>query len=482
MALLEMKEGSATASEISSVGLQPSPPSFLERIKTSPMIKLAEGVATHPWVALYWLHANYLPISGLFVNSYAKMKGIPEESIQYHRADAIFKLFGLKGLQALVDHFAPEISIEELMRRRLADSLPPSQQLRRTFGMESPLLDKGLPVLEADISDMSKSGKEQRNLVEQRVLAWDHILNTFLNPKRREKMTYPHSDRVAALRRVTDQIVTAPGRRGHPRFLCEEIIFASRVIRESLAREEAPEALEATGVFFSQTILAIARLIDGEGKDPIYPGVMPQTTLEEEMVAAALGLVSVANRRTNGADQEIENTLSVLGKIKTPDSGPNFTASVKKAMEILELVNHNEIPFYRQSFLRRHFGAGLYNPVFSKVINGSELTLKLDKDLNLFSSETNKPTIKDYRLFTALAMRFPFNHEITIIDGNGIVWALNIEAVRGQLFQGTPTDEVINSFISLAGEFQPRKLELIKGGNKNPIELSERQQGFKIAA
>ena len=146
---------------------------------------------------------------------------------------------------------------------------------------------------------------------------------------------------------------------------------------------------------------------------------------------------------------------------------------MEETIRILELADRYIPPFSRP-WLRRHFGAGLNNPVFRKVINGAELTLKLDKDLSLFPC--------DYQFLSALAMRFPFHHEITIIDGNGIVWALNIEAVRGQLFQGTPTGEVINSFISLAGEFQPRKLELIKGGNKNPIELSERQQGFKIAA
>lgn len=472
MALLEMKEGPINGSEISSDGLQPSPPPFLEKIHAGRIIELAKGVATHPWVAIYWALSNHL-ISAQLINLYAGMKGIPEESIKYCRADSVLTVFGPLGLKALVDHFAPDISVKELMRRKRADSLPPSQQLRRTFGMESPLLDKGLPVLEADISDISKSGKEQRNLVEQRVLAWDHILNTFLNPKRREKMTYPHSDRVAALRLVTDQIVTAPGRRGHPRFLCEEILFASRVIRESLAREEAPEVLETMAELFSQATVGIARLIDSERKDPIYPGIMPQAALEEEMVEAAWGLISVSLRLPDRAEEEIENTRKILGNIITTGSTSTFTDSVRKTQEILMLADQYIPPFSR-SWLEDHFKAGQFNRIFTKVINGSELTLKLNKDLSLFPC--------DYPFLSALAMRFPFHPEITIIDGNDIEWSINLEAIREQLSQGTPTGEVINSFISLAGEFQPRKFELIKGGNKNPIELSERQQGFKIAA
>jgi len=493
MALLEIEQGPIIGSEIPSDGLQPSPPSFLEKIKESPLGRYAGAVVDHPWVAGYWALSNHL-ISAQLINLYAEMKGIPEESIKLSRAEGVLKVFGPWALKALIDHFAPEIDIDELKRRRGLEYLPPSKRLRKTFRKKSPLLDKGLPALGTDISAPSESEEDRRNLLQERDWAFHHILNTFRDPKSR-LITEAFFDRVVILREMAIQFLKAPGERRNPSITCDEMILFSMVIRKSLAREEAPRALEETSRTLYEAITGMARFIDMERKDQIYPGTMPQKALEEQIVALAWGLTSLAKRKTsngkNAAGEEIKNTRIILGKIKTPDSG--FADSLGQALNILELADRGDIPTYSHAWLKAHFEAGQFNPVLTKIVKGDEVTLKLDKDLRLLTSATDKATLNDYRFFSALAIRFPFQDEITIIEGNGIVWVINLEAVREQLLQGSPkSDEAVNNFISLAGESRPIEFQLIKSIGKKPLKLSgrpissehltKRQPDFKIAA
>lgn len=456
-----------------------------EKIKDNQIIRFIEGVLDHPLVISYWCLLNYAPVSGLFMNLYFQTKGIPEETLKYYRANAVLGVFGQRGFDALIEHFAPDLSFEELERRKLTGSLPssqrPSLRLRSIFREKTPVLDNehqeslltfsALESSKALVNPLKACWQDspKEDQLGKRIWALQHIGDTFLNPRNR-RITEAAWDRCAILDQMGEQFETAFGRRRNPHISCGEMIFSLKVIRASLAKEEAPRALKAMFDFFKQSIIGIARYIDKESKDPIYPGIMPQKMLEEEMVEAAWGLISVANRRaltgTNGAEEkEIENARMTLAKIITPDSSSSFSDSLKKTIMILNLAEESRIPFFSESWLKSHFGSGQFKPVFVKKINeAGEVTLKLDSDLILFRSGSQKASLQDYPLFAALALRFPYQPEIKIVDENDITWALNAEAVRQQFFQDSPpkTDISVNSFISLEGEFQPREYRPIE--------------------
>jgi len=473
----------------------PHPTSLPENVKM-----YLKGMMKHPLVGTYWFFVNHAPVSGFGANLLSYMIGLPPETMRYIRAHMVLKICGREGLEVLIQHFAPDISIEELERRIAAGSSKklPSQQFREAFSFESPFLpDPPTPTVDTagrlaiaqliyqfglTTQPSRKSGIRAtppggKTALEKRAWAFRHMAEILLHRETRERKPLVEYDRAKVFDVLAGQFETAYARRRNPDISWEEMVLTMEMTKASLALEEAPEVLERMAKFFSEAATGLARYVYSEIREPVYPGNLTQEILgilEREMVDAAWGL-SVAERGsfknvrdtasveiTNAETilEGIQNSLAPLAKCPYQSALSNFAAALERTINILKLAHRDDIPSYTHSWLKSHFGASQSQRIFTPTINENGVILRLDRDLTFLrsglQSETNRAAINDYPLFVALALRYPFHKEITVIDGSGTVRVIKTNLVREQLLQGPPNrDGDVNPFISLVGESSP---------------------------
>jgi hypothetical protein len=474
---------------------------------------LLKDVVDHPFVAAYWFFVNHAPVSGYGANLISSMIGLPPETMQYIRAHMVFKIFGRESLETLIQHFAPDISIEELERRIAAgSSKPPSQQFREAFSFESPFLPNpptpavdtagrlaiaqliyqfGLTTQPSRKSGIRATPPRGKTALEKRAWAFRHMAEILLHRETRERKPLVEYDRAKVFDVLAGQFETAYARRRNPDISWEEMVLTMAMTKASLALEEAPEVLEATAKFFSEAATGLARYVYSEIREPVDPDNLTQEIsgiLEGEIVDAAWGLLSVAERGSlknvrDTTSVEITNAETILkgmrkslaSLVTCPSQSElsNFAAALERAINILELAHRDDIPPYTRSWLQLHFGASRFQEIFTPTINKDGVILRLDRDLTFLRSETNMAAIDDYPLFVALALRYPFHNDITVIDGSGTVRVIRTNLVREQLFQEPPNrDGDINPFISLVGDSSPVQTRPALGSMDNlPMQV-----------
>ena len=441
-----------------------------------------EGWKNHPKIAFAWSLFN-MPSSVLVSDGLAKLyhSGTIEKRSKNIRRVAIFRLFGPWGLKAVHDHFdhfdvkemreemrmfnrwkkmetslddeflkpSPVFAALELTKAQLFllpdaenKTLALPMSIGETLQMMSEESDKTnlLTVVFPQTDQLSINGNRAtlvKNLG-RRLVVLAAIQRNLCDRLVRSKSSGGDEYRVLIFDKTAETMRNLASRRMRPTVALEEMSALEEMFKMALVLERAPKALLSMTNWAKSLLLGSLDFIDRELKEPFYQGKIQFDRLAQSVYDMAWSFVCLSRRgiQVNHGWVKADLLAEIEDKLNDPLLGEEAKKIAKKACSILALAHRNDLPMLGRDSLKPLIGVSMFSDIFSIGENkGEEIVINLENGLTL-NRGGNCTKQELLQIIKWFSLRFPFNDDIVVQEGDGTRRIILAGKVREDLVVG----------------------------------------------